>query len=325
MNHDEYRRIRSTFAQARDIDPRLVAELRRITSRLVRFRGLPPSYAPYGVWNEEAEEEIFQSWATERLVRGQLQALLDRAANLESFGRLAERSLRQHVLNQRERSQAQNLYWRSAELLDSDPDFERFIDAARPQDVWWGLAVWAEEPRPQFSGDDARLLAEAWALGDFELIRYRPDARKLSPLLSTPELKRFLCSLLERVQALLTLSRIMRALERRFNLGEIQLGTIETPEAEAAAAVEPDEIVLEETALAAIAEMTARQVEVLVGTDARETIDDMSERLSCSVGTVVNEQRRVAGILDRHSEDGDQRAVMLRKVLDLLYEENQRR
>lgn len=325
MTHDEYRRIRASFAQARDVDPRLVAELRRVTSRLVRFRGLPPSYAPYGVWNGEAEEEIFQSWATERLVRGQLQALLDRAANLDSFRRLAERSLRQHVLNRRERSQAQNLYWRSAELLDSDAEFERFIDAVRPQDVWWGLTAWRDQPRPQFGGDDARLLGETWALGDFELIRYRPDARKLSPLLSTAELKRFLVSLLERVQALLTLSRIMRALERRFDLGEIQLGPLETPEAEAAAAVEPEEIVLEETALAVIAEMTARQVEVLVGTDAGETIDDMSERLSCSVGTVVNEQRRVGAIIDRHSETDEQRAVVLRKVLDVLYEEDQRR
>ena len=88
-------------------------------------------------WNREAEEEVFQSWCAGRLVKsGQLQALLDRAATIEAFRRLGERSLRQHVLNQRERSQVQNLYSRAAELLQDDDDFASFVEAARPQDVW---------------------------------------------------------------------------------------------------------------------------------------------------------------------------------------------
>lgn len=320
MTHDEYRNIRSSFAQARDIDPRLVAELQGVVARLVRFSGLPPSAAPYGVWNKEAEQEVLQSWATERLIaRGQLQALLDQAANLESFRRLAERSLRQHVLNRRERSQAQNLYSRSRELLDEDEYFAEFIGAARPQDAWWGLAAWRNDPRSPFTGDDDRLLGELWALGDFALIRYRSDARKLSPLLSTQELKRLLGELFDRVQALLTLSLMMRAVERRFDLGDVPLESLDTPEAEAVGSEDSDEVVLEETALAVVAELSARQVEVLLGKEAGETMDETSERLGCSVGTIDNERRRAAAVLDRHSEDGYQRAIVLKKVLDLLY------
>lgn len=326
MNHDEYRKIRSSYAQARDLDPRLVEELRRLASRLVRYRGLPPSYAPYGVWNQEAEEEVFQSWTAERLIAGgQLQALLDRATNVESFRRLAERSLRQHVLNQRERSQAQNLYWRTAEMLEDDDDFHDFVGAKRPQNVWWGLAAWKGHDRPQFPGGDEELIGHTWALGDFQVIRYRPDARKLSPVLSTDELKCLLVGLLDRVQALLTLTRIMRAIEHRFDLGEVRLEALEAPEAEAAPADEADPVVLEETALAMIAEMSSRQVEVLVRSEAGETIDQMAERLECSVGTVVNERRQVGAILARHSETDNQRAAVLRKVLDLLYEEGERR
>jgi hypothetical protein len=325
VTHDEYRTIRSNFAQSRDVDPRLYAELRSLAERLVRYGSLPSSYAPFGVWNTEAAEEIFQSWATERLLgRGQLQALLDQAANLESFRRLAERSLRQHVLNQRERSQAQNLYSRSKELIDEDGEFHKFIETARPQDAWWGLAAWRDDPRSPFAGDDDRLVAELWALGDYELIRYQPDARKLSPLLSTPELKRLLGELFGRVQALLTLSLMMRAVERRFALGDVPTETLETPEAEAVGTEESDEVVLEETALAVVTELTSRQVDVLLGKEKGETIDQMSERLGCSVGTIINEERRVASVLDRHSEGRDEQANVLRKVLDLLYQGGER-
>jgi hypothetical protein len=330
VTHDEYRTIRSNYAQARDLDPRLVAELRRVASGLVRYRGLPPSLAPYGVWNEEAEAEIFQSWAADRLIgESQLQGLLDRAPTLESFRRLAERSLRQHVLNQRDRSQAQNLYWRLKEMLDEDDDFYSFIGATRPQDVWWGLSDWRSAPPSQFAGDDERLLAAVWGLGEFAIIRYRPDARKLSPLLSTPELKRVLVSLFAAVQALLTLSRIIRALERRFGLGEVQLEGLEEPEAQAATAAEGDPVLLEESALALITALTSRQADVLVATEGAvleedgETLDEIAARLGCSVGTVVNEQRRVAALLDRHSENDDERRLVLRKVLDLLYGEGE--
>lgn len=327
MTDREYHEIRTNYAAAGEVDRPLVEELRATASRLVRFSALPPAYAPYGVWNSEAEEEIFQSWMTDRLIAGgQLQALLDRASNLASFRRLAERSLRQHVLNQRARSQAQNLYHRTRETLEGDVDFHEFRGAARPQDVWWGLSDWREEPRAEFPGGDDELAARAWALGEFEIVRYRPDARKLSHVLAKPELKRFLVGMFERVEALLTLSRITRAMQQRFQLDEPVLEALdETGEEELVTADEPDPLVLEQTAMAVIAEMSSRQVEVLVSMDADETIDQMAEHLECSVGTVVNEQRRIGAILDRNSEDEEQRGIMLRKVLDLLHEEGERR
>ena len=39
----------------------LIAELRTVVERLVRLRLLPPSFAPYGQWDEEAAKEIFSS------------------------------------------------------------------------------------------------------------------------------------------------------------------------------------------------------------------------------------------------------------------------
>lgn len=323
MTNDEYRDIRSRYREDTQLDSRLAAELRQIASRLVRFGGLPSSYAPYRVWNKEAEEEVFQSWYAGRLVNsGQLQALLDRAATIQAFRRLGERSLRQHVLNQRERSQVQNLYSRTAELLRDDAEFAAFVEAARPQDIWWGLAVWQDPP--QFGGGDNDLFAAAWSLGEFEIIRYRADAKKLAPVLAAAELKRFVVGLLDAVTALLTLSLFARVFEQRFDLGAVQLDSFDVEGPEVAADEAPDPLELEQTALAIIAELNRRQAEVLLGTGAEETMDAMAARLECSVGTIVNEQRRIGSIIERHAETDDQRGTLLRKVLDLLHEGGER-
>jgi hypothetical protein len=323
VTNDEYRDIRRNYRQDAELDPRLASELRQLASRLVRYGGLPSAYAPYRIWNREAEEEVFQSWYSGRLVKsGQLQALLDRAATIEAFRRLGERSLRQHVLNQRERSQVQNLYSRTAKLLWDDEDFASFVEAARPQDVWWGLAIWRDPP--QFSGSDNDLFAAAWSLGELEIIRYRAAAKKLAPVLVAAELKRFVAGLLETVAALLTLGLFARALEQRFDLGAIQLDSLDAEGPEVAAEEESDPLELEQTGLAIVAELTQRQAEVLVGTDDDETQDAMAARLKCAVGTIVNEQRRIGSIIDRHAESSDQRGILLRKVLDLLHEGGER-
>lgn len=323
MTNDEYCDIRRRYREDAELDPRLAGELRQIASRLVRYGGLPNAYAPYRVWNREAEEEVFQSWYAGRFVKsGQLQALLDRAVTIQAFRRLGERSLRQHVLNQRERSQVQNLYTRTAGLLRNDGDFAAFVEAARPQDVWWGLAIW-RNPR-QFSDSDNDLFAAAWSLGAFEIIRYRADAKKLAPVVAAAELKRFVVGLLEAVAALLTLGLFARALEQRFDLGAIQLDSLDDEGPEVAADEAPDPLELEQAALAIVAELNRRQAEVLLSTDADETLDAMAARLKCSVGTIVNEQRRVGSIIDRHAESSDQRGTLLRKVLDLLHEGGER-
>src|SRR4051812_66846 len=98
MRETDYIQIRAAYPTSEELHPLLAAELRRTASRVVRFRNLPPWFAPYGAWNSEAEDEIFQDWCADRLIeRGDLQALLDQAPNLRAFQRLAERSLHQHV------------------------------------------------------------------------------------------------------------------------------------------------------------------------------------------------------------------------------------
>ncbi len=322
MNDARLAELRRLLRAGR-LEQDLVDELRAVVSRVVRLRLLPPSYAPYGQWDDEAVEEVFQSWYERRLLgRGHLQLLLDRAAGAGAFRRLAEQSLRQHLLNERARSQAQNLYWRLVRLLEDDEEFRLVRNAERAQDRWWGLGVDSAE----WSSDERALVAAAWALGDFTIIRYRADAKKLSPLLDADELKRFVVGLLGRAQAALTPTLLMRALEQRFDLGTVDVATIDdAAQAVAGTGDVAAEVALRDTARAVVAELTPRQLEVLRRTIADESVEAIGEALGCSVGTVVNERRRVGAVIARMSEDDEEREALLKFIADLLYGESEAR
>jgi DNA-binding CsgD family transcriptional regulator len=300
----------------------LVDDLRAIVRRVARGRLLPPSFAPYGQWDEEAADELFASWYADRLLsRSDLLALLDRAATVGAFHRLAERSLRQHMLNARDRSQAQNLFRRLVVMLGEDDAFRRTRDAVRPQDCWYVDATADPEPDP-WTGGDRLLIAQAWSLGDFVVIRYRAAANKLSPVLDTGDLHRFAHGLLQRTAAALTPSLIMHALSARFDLGAVDLvphdDEVPTPSREPSPA---DDVLLRDTARAALAGLSPRQVEVLRRTGT-EAVADIAAALGCSVGTVINEQRRIGEVVTRLSEDDDERDRILNIAADLLYVDN---
>jgi hypothetical protein len=305
--------------RAGETPPELVDELRQVARRLARTRRLPPSFAPYGQWDDEAADEIFASWYAERLVhQGRLLALLDRSPDLASLKRIAERSLRQHLLNSQDRSQARNLFSRLVTLLGKDTNvFAMHADAARPQDRWYRLA---EDASAQpWAGPERLLIAHAWALGDFATIRYRAAAAKLSPVLDVTELQRFASGLLGRTEAALTPTLIMRALSHRFALGDSQLEPIDDQSPPAAATRPPDaEVLLSDTARGLLDELTPRQATVLI--HATEPVADIARRASCSVGTVVNEQRRIGLLVIRASGDDEERDALLNLMADLLYE-----
>ncbi|MGA2163942.1 MAG: hypothetical protein ABSH36_05685 [Solirubrobacteraceae bacterium] len=300
----------------------LVQELRSVVQRLVRLRLLPPSFSPYGQWDEEAAEEIFNGWYTDRLLaRGHLKALLDHSSTVGSFRRLAERSLRQHLLNTQDRTQARNLYRRLTAMLADDPAFTLTRPAERPQDRWYTLAATAATA-PEWSGDDSQLVAHGWALGDFTIIRYRATATKLSPVLDTAQLKRFTSGLLSRTGCALTPGLIMRTLSHRFDLGEVYVEQLQesddTPAIQASRPPTDEDLALRETALAILAELTPRQVEVL-----RRTPDDkvlqIAAAVNCSAGTVVNEQRRIGQLVSRMSDSDTERDTLLNVLADLVY------
>jgi DNA-binding CsgD family transcriptional regulator len=322
MKQVEFARAKEAFEDDRQVTRPLLDELGTVARFLIRNGHLPASYAPYGQWDQEAGEELLGEWVAEKLLSGEgggLAALFDSARTAKSFRALAQRSLRQFVLNRRERSQSQNLYDRAKSLLGSEERFVVVQDAARPQDVVWGLG--ADPPRAVFPGGERELGAFAYSLGDFELIRYKDTAAKLAPLLSSEELIRFTEGMIAAAGPL-TLSALMLALELRFDLAPVTIDSLQSdrpPEPVTDLTLE-EEVVLREIALASISELTARQSRVLLARRAEVTVETLAEELDCSVGTVANEEKAIARVLRRHCADPEEEAELLKMAGDLLYE-----
>lgn len=320
MSHDPTLRALRRRIRAGETPPELVEELRGVASTLARSRRLPPSFAPYGRWDDEAGDELFAGWWADRLVgEGRLLALLDRAPDLPGLRRLAERSLRQHLLNAQDRSQARNLFARLVVLLESKADRFRLVqDASRTQNQWYALTDADAASQEPWTGPERLLIAHAWALGDFVVIRYRAAAAKLSPVLDAAELERFVIGLLQRTEAALTPGLIMRALSARFALGDVELEPMDEASPLPSAAVGPEaEVLLRDTARSLLDELTPRQSAILRRSG--DKVADIAGALDCSVGTVVNEQRRVGVVVTRASGDDDERAALVNLMVDLLY------
>lgn len=295
-------------------------ELAEVARRMVRRRLLPPSFSPYGQWDQEAADEIFQAWMTHKLLgAGQLRPLLARAGALGIFRANAERSLRHFLLNERDRSQTQNLFARIRALLDESARIRCFVSSHRAQDRWYGLRDWTEPEA--FEADPRVLRAAAWSAGELAVIRYRANARKLSPVLDAAELERFVFVLFDVINALLTPRHILEGLMTRLDIGDpevSELDAVDPPAQDTNRVVE--EMDLRGLAVAALAEVTGRQARVLLGTADGRTLEDLAAELGCSRATVLNEQRRAGEILTRLSGDDHERETLLNYVLDLLYE-----
>ncbi|MDX6690502.1 MAG: hypothetical protein QOG15_1959 [Solirubrobacteraceae bacterium] len=298
----------------------VLEELRSAVAGLVRSRSLPPSYAPYGVWNVEAEDDVFQGWFADRLVaRGKLQALLDRARTPAALRRMAEKSVRQWLLNQRARTQSQNLYARAGELLLGD---DRFVCARREERA--SRSSWTlrdAEQEDEWAGSDDQLVSIGYALGDFEIVRYRGDAKKLAPVLNNDDLGRFIEGLLATCKARLTLSAIARTLKTVFMLDDVIVEPLDNVLHPQHPGPDPGEqVVLMADVRAIIAELTARQSNVLLAARAGIPWETTAAELNCSAATVINEHRRIGRIIERFAANDGERDLLLRMTGDALYE-----
>jgi hypothetical protein len=306
----DYTRARSTVIARQDPPAVLLEECRRIVGLLVRTSGLPPHYSPYGVWSDEAVDEVLADWIATRLIgRGQLLAMVQRAPVLAVFRRMAETSVRQHLVDSLRRSQASNLFERVTRQLVADERFEELDEQAGTK--FWRLRGGPAEP---FPADDSRLAALAFSLGEFRVIRYEPDARKLSPLLDSGELTRFLLGVLS--AGPMSAASIMRALSVRFAIEEPTADQELHPDQRDGRDGPEGKALLDELVTATLAELSSRQAEVLVGLDSGMSGTDLAAQLGCSTGTISHERRRIEDILARLGTDAP---AVLKLVLDALF------
>jgi hypothetical protein len=313
MTAGEFRDARAAVIAGQAPSRALLDDCLRTVRLLIRTAGLPAHYSPLGVWSEEAIEEVFADWVAERLIgRGQLLATLQRAPALNVFRRMCETSVRQQLIDGLERSQSANLYERVVSLLTSD---ERFVATGSGAGRVWALAG---GPDAHFDGDDTRLLSVAWSLGEFVVIRYDPQARKLSPLLDAGELDRFVAGMLG--AGAMSAASIMRALQARFAIEAPSAAAELDPETPQRGEPDPEVAILRaELVTATLAELSARQAGVLLGLDSGISGRDLARKLGCSTGTISHERGQIAQILARLGTDAE---PVLKDVVNALLMED---
>jgi DNA-binding CsgD family transcriptional regulator len=315
---ERYRALRSRYRSTGAIDHELYDVLVRVGRGLAFGARLAPALSPTGNWDLDSVADAVHGWIERRLLRtGALLAAFDHASAERPFLRSLERSFRHYLESERERGEIDNLVSRTHVLLREDERFRDWLPQAQVSDTWWGLAEW-DDPSA-WQGNEDQLVAAAWSLGAFEVFRYGHTVSRASPVLATEELGRFLAGLFARVEALLTLRLLAMLLARRFNLAppEVVAGAGDELD-EVVAAPDPDESGLEDAALAAIAEITSRQAEVLHRKAAGETLDAIAAALEISRGTVDNELRRTGAAALRHAGDLADPAQVLEKMIDAL-------
>lgn len=303
-----------------EITPELYGWLGRLIAVAQATRALAPSPVPGGRWDDpDALGEALHAWLEESLLRGALGQAFDRCDSPRALSRYLERSLRNWLVARSRRATVPRLLERAGELL-SDPKqgFVLVAGSHAPADRWWGLAEWSSEP-VLYAGEDEAVVAAAWALGDFALLRY-PSSERSDPVLSTPDLRRFLRGLLERIGQALSGRHLDIALRRRFSYAYAQ------PNATLAALVEPaggesteQAFEVAEAARLAIVALSGRQLRVLRDRP-HTTLEALAAELGVSRGTVDNEYRR-ALLKVRESTISDEHFDrVLEKVLEMASE-----
>lgn len=198
------------------VGPGIYALLRQVV-RTAAVRYPPAIYSGSEAWDEGTLEELLQGWLAQRLLRGDLAAMVHSAASARSLRRQLTTSLTQLIVNQRRRDSAGNLYRRTLAMLKEDAAFAQAA-AGAPQQAPWTLAGGRAEGASDLPLAD--LVRVAFELDDDELevVRYGPHSLKSSPILREPALERFLTHLLGRAGGGLTPARIAEVMQHRFCL-----------------------------------------------------------------------------------------------------------
>jgi hypothetical protein len=227
---------------------------------------------------------------------------------------LSKAPLRNWLIARSRRATGPRLLERAAEVLDEDTAFTALRESRAVADRWWGLASWTAPEL--FGGSDEQVVTAAWALGDFALLRY-PSSERSDPVLNSPDLRRYLLELLERVGAGLSGRHLDTSFRGRFAYA---YSAAPVPVEEAAELADSTSVELavetDEAARIALADLSERQVKVLLERP-QGTLEGLAARLGVSRGTVDNEYRRaILKVRSAASSEASFDAV-LEKVLEL--------
>jgi DNA-directed RNA polymerase specialized sigma24 family protein len=289
LSQAQFEEARTASRQAGGCTSELYEWLINLVGLAQATKTLAPSSVPSGRWDDpDAVVETVHAWLEASLLRGGLLQAFDVCESPRALSRYLERALRNWLIDQSRRRTGPRLLERAAEIMAAPP-FRVVVENASVMQRWWGLGAW--ETAELFAGDNAEIASAAWSIADLAILRFASSERA-DPLLSTPDLERYLGGVLDRIGKALSGRHFDHSFRHRFpfaymsaavDLDEAHdLSTNTTPESE---------VMVADAARVAIADLTERQLRVLVGRQT-ETLEVLAQSLGVSRGTIDNEHRR---------------------------------
>jgi len=318
---------------AQGIGPHLYTALRQTVRSVALGRGYPTTYSPTGQWDEDAIGGLTHDWVARKLLpSGQIGHFLLTNTSLSGFRKGLELSFVQFLISQKKQTALDNLFARSAHLLEHDGRFRAFGVSVKKAARLWGLATWSDGVRP-FEGSDADLIAASLRLPEVRIVYFRPNARKLSQVVSDRDLADLQAALLGDLGRLLSLAHFMVAFRYRFNLLEAREVSLDEPmggEAEGkglrmgetVAAREPvaaDQLEIREAAHAVLRELSTRQQRVLHAYTEREaTLVSVATQIGCSKSLVESDLKRALRLIAEEAGDQASAVAVYQEILETL-------
>jgi hypothetical protein len=275
-------------------------------------------YAGSPDWSPELLEDVLQDWVEDRLVRrGGLAAMMASAATLPSLRKALTTSFRQHLINRRRRSSASNLFKRTQEMLETGAEFRKVGVAPQAPQQEWGLrTVPNVEPSPLEMRD---LIQIAYSMTNDELkvTHYGPESLKSSPILREPQLKEFLLALLSAAGGSLSLERIAKVMNHRFNLvGATQVELIEQLEASQRSVA--GEAAIEDLAGSVIARLGIKPLDLIRRLQATDDLKVAAVAAGLGQSEAVGILKGVMSMVSEYADSKEEAVEIYRRVVEKL-------
>ncbi len=304
-------------------EQRIGQEIYTLLGRIVRVTvaTYPPQiYSPSGAWDEATLIDLVHDWVEKRLLRGDLEVLLNTAASMGSLRAQLSRSFTQLLINGRRRDVAGNLYKRVLEMLKNETStFVPVGEASTAHQGWTLVASAQPEPTQLQLGQLVRL---AYELSDEDLavVRYGSQSLKSSPDPGAPALRRFLVHLLQRAEGTLTPTIIAEIMQRRFSLQRQRVVELE----EMLNSGDPPvdlHVAANDAARAVLLQLRLTDVEAVRALLAADmVVARAAADLGCSEGRISGARGRLQQLIAQFADSEEEAMEILRIVIESLFQ-----
>lgn len=220
MNSPDFRVFVSEY-QAEGIGENLYTFIWNLVERATR-RYPATWYSPNGVWDEDAIGGLCHDFIVDKLLKaGWLEYYLVALETVEQLQRALQRDYRHFLINRRKRDEFQNLVRRVRQLLTTN---QKFANCSASN--LWGLSEWDVQESVQRLDE---VVEAMYKTSLPPVTRYRANSRKISHLISGPDLERLLVETLRELHRCIDFRLLIQALRFRLNLMDVQEFSLDEP------------------------------------------------------------------------------------------------